>query len=240
MATTRTISVLLVVACVFLGACGSGAESLAFYAATKPDGQAETQDGGSCNWEKTTFTTFAGVQFPIFRTSKPQWTLDFGKIQSVTVYDAIPSPGIPEPREYVVAELTVTAEAGRAFAKALSSACGDLVVVRYRERDLYFGPEAQRNAVVLPGGAFSDRREAHAFYQSISERVVDVNRSSEESQYWLQRNRDLVDRVVWYAKCDPEYVQGLGDGLYEAILALPDIEERMKNVDCKAPPVWTY
>jgi len=216
-------------------------ETLSYFAALDPDPvgrelHADDQARSGCAWVDGTFETFAGIGVPVRSGRDPLWTLKFSEIRSVNIHEAIPSPGIVRTHSYVFVQLELNEEARRRVDPIRKESCGSFVVVRQGDRDLDLAPLRGTGSHLLPGGSFESREDAEHFYRSIEERVSYLELSAKNREYWKSRNQELVEIAVWYAKCDPEYLKSLGDGLYEEILATPDLEKRMERVRCESGP----
>lgn len=215
--------------------------TLSYFAALDPDPidrglNADDQARSGCTWVDSTFETFAGVGVPVQSAQDPLWTLQFSEIRSVNIHEAIPSPGIVRTQPYVFVQLELNEEARRRVDPIREKSCGSFVIVRQGDRDLDLAPLRGTDSQLLPGGSFQSRNDAERFYRSIEERVSYFELSAENREYWQSRNQELVEIAIWYARCDPGYLRSLGDGLYEEILATPDLEERMKGVRCESGP----
>ena len=190
----------------------------------------------SCLWVKSGFETFAGISVPIRVTKRAQWQLGFEEMRTVTVHEAIASPGTTVSHPYVFVHLEISEDARNRIDALREAPCGSFVSVQSDGRDLDLAPIVGLGPGVLPGGSFRSREEAERFYGSIGERVSYVELSDEKRTYWQTRNDELVEIAVWHAKCDPDYLKSLGDGLYEHIMATPSLRQRSGQADCAVGP----
>jgi hypothetical protein len=189
-----------------------------------------------CAWVDKKFETFAGVSVSARVTKQPLWKIEFGEIRAVNIHEAIPSPGVSGSKPYVFVHLEINEEA-RSRIDALGKVrCGSFVMLRQGGRDLDLAPVVGLGPGVLPGGSFGSREEAERFYGSIGERVSYSELSGENRAYWQSRNDELVETAVWYAKCDPDYLKSLGDGLYEHIMTTPSLRQRSERANCEVGP----
>lgn len=222
----------------------SAPQTLSYYVAAAPgdwpdDGSPASERSGECDWMTSFVEIFPGMRYRVRHVREPLWEVEFDEIESATIYDADPTPAAVGSHEYVMVEIKVAEGALDPIDWENDIACGSFVVVRTGDRDLDFAALPRVGSEILPGGAFATREEAERFYRGIRGPVSFVAMSPERRASWLRHNRDSVDLVVWYAKCDPDYLRDLGEGYLEAILAMPDIETRMKRMDCGAPPEIT-
>ncbi len=189
-----------------------------------------------CAWVDKKFETFAGVRVSARVTKQPLWKIEFGEIRAVNIHEAIPSPWVSGSKPYVFVQLEINEEA-RSRIDALGKVrCGSFVMLQQGRRDLDLSPVVGLGPGVLPGGSFGSREEAERFYGSIGERVSYFELSGEDRAYWQSRNDELVEIAVWYAKCDPDYLKSLGDGLYEHIMTTASLRQRSERSNCEVSP----
>ncbi|MDG2049781.1 MAG: hypothetical protein P8M78_06440 [Myxococcota bacterium] len=224
-----------------LSALAERGGKLSYYGAIDPspvDNEAEAKDsaGGDCAWLDSRFETFAGVPVPVTVTAQPQWEIGFDEIRSATIHEAIPSPGITGSRSYVFVHLKVGEKAKNRIDALKKARCGTFVRVQHDDRDLALARIVGLEPGVLPGGSFGSREEAERFYGAIEERVSFVALSDENRAYWQTRNDELIEMALWYAKCDHDYLKGLGDSLYEHIMTTPSLRERSGRANCDEEP----
>lgn len=190
----------------------------------------------SCSWVKSRFETFTGISLPVRVTKHAAWHLGFDEIRTVTVHEAIPSPGTTGSHPYVFVHLEISEEARNRIDALREVNCGSFVRVQSDGRDLDLSPIVGLSPGVLPGGSFSSREEAERFYGSIGERVSYVELSDANRAHWQARNDGLVEIALWHAKCDPDYLKSLGDGLHEHIMTTPALRQKSDQADCAAGP----
>lgn len=233
---------IILVGLLVLSAVADRGPTLSYFGAMDPSRVESDPDvegsapNGECAWVESRFETFAGVSVPVRVTKRPRWQLGFDEIRSATVHEAIPSPGATGSHSYVFVHLEISEEARNRIDALREVPCGSFVRVQSDGRDLDLAPIVGLAPGVLPGGSFSSREEAERFYSSIGERVSYVELSDENRAYWQSRNDELVEIAVWYAKCDPDYLKRLGDGLYEHIMATPSLRQRSEQADCEVNP----
>jgi len=221
---------------------GAGEEPfLIYHAVSEPGGPSEDRAEGDspprdCGWQEGLVETFAGELGPVLVSSQPLWTLERGEILKVRIHEAIPTPGVSRAGAAVFALLEVNEAASSRIEAGRERACGDRLLVRGEGSDLELAPRGAVGSPSVPGGSFPSRRSAERFYRSISDRVVHRTLTEESRAYWRKRNLELVDLAIWLARCDPAYLGSLGGGLYQEILASPDLERRMRDVDCGIDP----
>ncbi len=235
-----TISIVLI-GLVALSAVAARGQLLSYFGAMDPgrvenDVDAKGSETDECAWVDSRFETFAGVPASVRVTKRPRWEVEFDEIRAVSIHEAIPSPGATGSHPYVFVHLEISEEAQNRIDARRKLPCGNFVRVQHDSRDLDLVPIVGIGAGVLPGGSFGSREEAERFYSSIGERVSYVGLSDDDRAYWQARNVELVEIAAWYAKCDPDYLKSLGDGLYEHIMATPSLRQRSEQADCGVDP----
>ena len=191
---------------------------------------------GDCAWVDKKFETFAGVRVSARVTKQPVWKIEFGEIRAVNIHEAIPSAGVSDSKPYVLVHLDINEKAQSRIDALGKVRCGSFVMLQQGGRDLDFAPVVGLGPGVLPGGSFGSREEAERFYDAIGERVSYFELSGENRAYWQSRNEELVEIAVWYAKCDPDHLKSLGDGLYEHIMTTPLLRQRSERSNCEVSP----
>lgn len=223
-----------------LSAVAERGAKLSYFGAIDPDpaasdGSVEGSAGDECVWEDSKFETFSGALVSVRVTQQPRWEIRINEIRAVTIYEAMPSPGLSGSHTYVFAQLEVD-QATKKRIGSVRSLCGTYVRVQRDGHDLDLAPIVGLEPGVLPGGSFGSREEAEHFYRAIEERISYVALSDENRAYWQTRNDELTEIALWYAKCDADYLKSLGDGLYEHIRATPSLRQRSDQANCDDEP----
>lgn len=237
------LGVLLLVICL-LGSCmkSEDARHLAYYIALGPplDPGDETESGENPEDQPRRvaeiFRSFSGAEVPIQRFEDPEFRVDFDEISKVGIQEMAPSPSVSGGASYVSVQLEVDGEWDDRMNRLEARFPRSYLLVRAGDRDLDLVPLQTGRASGVPGGSFRSRIEAETFYGALAGRIEYASLTNEEREAWQQRNQSLVELSLWYARCDPDRLRALDEGLYEEIIALEDFEERARAVDCGSDP----